>query len=109
MFLLWWVFALYGFTGGEEPMIAGLFALVVLSLIAGLLLRCSSSLDVLPYSLSWAFLMAIFDAIISVPVFGWGAFLDVRVWIGYAIVAIVPLAAPALHMHADTWGVPTGT
>lgn len=79
------------------PTLAGLFALVALSLVAGLSLRAHSSFDVLPYSLSWALLMAAFDAALSVPILGILPMLDPRVWVGYALVAVVPLASPALR------------
>ncbi len=94
MFLLWSGFMLYGFTEGFMPRLIGLAALLFISLIAGRSLRFSSWRDILPYSLSWTFTVAVLDMIFSVPFTGWALFADWNLWVGYSLILFVPLFAP---------------
>ncbi|HVU75438.1 MAG TPA: hypothetical protein VHD38_01195 [Candidatus Paceibacterota bacterium] len=93
MYLLWSGFLIYGFTGAPSRII-GLVALVILSIIAGRALRLSTWKDVLPYSIAWAVLIGIFDAVFSVPYTGWYLYTDWSLWVGYGLVVVVPLLAP---------------
>ena len=93
MFLLWSAFQIYGFIEGIIPRIVGFLVLVVLALIAGHSLRANSWTEILPYSFSWAVIMIIFDAVMSVPIAGWGMYADWNVWFGYAVVCVAPLLA----------------
>lgn len=108
MYFLFSILGRYDLMGGDASVVAGLFMCVVLSLAAGLSLRARSVFDVLPYSISWAFVMAAMDGFLSVPVFGLGAMLDWHLWIGYSIVALVPLAAPLLQHAASSRGMSVG-
>ena len=99
MFLLWSGFVTYGFIDGLAPRIVGLLVLIAVALIAGNSLRYRAWSDILPYSLSWAVLMAVLDGLFSVPYAGWQLYFDWNVWFGYAIVAIVPLFSPYLRLE----------
>ena len=94
MFLLWSGFVTYGFVDGIAPRIIGLLVLIAVALIAGLSLRYNSWSDILPYSIAWALMMGLFDAIFSVPYSGWQLYLDWNIWFGYAVVALVPIFSP---------------
>lgn len=94
MYLAWNGFVLYGFTQGFVPRLCGLLVLVVVATIAGRSLRLAGWKDVLPYSLAWAIVVILLDAIFSVPFSGWQLYADWNVWVGYALVALVPLLAP---------------
>ncbi|QQG37636.1 MAG: hypothetical protein HYS26_03325 [Candidatus Kaiserbacteria bacterium] len=94
MFLLWSGFVTYGFVEGLVPRLVSLSVLITLGIIAGNSLRTQSWRDIAPYSLAWALIAAALDAIFSVPFTGWSLFADWNVWLGYAIVALAPLAAP---------------
>jgi hypothetical protein len=90
MFLLWSGFLMYGFVEGVAPRLTGLVVLIVLALTAG------RSLNILPYSLTWVVVVAILDIILTVPFTGWGLFSDWNIWVGYALIACVPLLSPLL-------------
>lgn len=93
MFLVWSAFVTYGFVDGFLPRAVGFVTLVLTALIAGRSLRANSWRDILPNSLAWAFMMAIFDGVMSVPFAGWQIFTDWSVWFGYMVVVIAPLLA----------------
>lgn len=93
MFLLWSLFVTYGFVQGVLPRLLGFVVLVLTTVIAGRSLHAQAWRDILPYSLSWGVMMAIFDAVLSVPFAGWQMYLDWQLWFGYAIVVVAPLFA----------------
>jgi hypothetical protein len=93
MYLVWSGFILYGFIGIPARIIA-LLILIGLALRAGRSLRLSSWKDVLPYSIAWAVIIGLFDAVFSVPYSGWQVYADWNLWVGYGLVALVPLLAP---------------
>ncbi len=101
MALAWSGIVIYGFAG---TFLARLFELLVLTFvatIAGRALRHHSWKDILPYSLAWALMMAVFDALFSVPFAGWAIYADWNLWLGYALVALVPLIAPKTRIHPE--------
>jgi hypothetical protein len=98
MSLLWSGFITYGFVEGLAPRIVGLLVLIGLGLLAGSSLRLYSWSDILPYAIMWAVMMAILDAIFSVPYAGWQLYTDLNVWFGYAVVVVAPLFAPYLRL-----------
>ncbi len=91
MFLAWSAFVTYGFVEGLAPRVLGFGILVALALLAGRSLRANSWHDILPYSVCWGIIMAVFDVVMSVPFAGWQIFLDWNVWFGYAVVMFAPL------------------
>ena len=94
MYLAWSGFVIYGFAQGIGPRICGLAVLVLVSTIAGRALKFSSWKDVLPYSIAWCVVVALLDIVFTVPFSGWGLYSDWNIWIGYALVVLVPLLAP---------------
>jgi hypothetical protein len=96
MYLVWSGFILYGFVGAPARII-GLLVLIGLSLIAGRTLRLSSWKDVLSYSIAWAVIIGILDAVFSVPYSGWQVYADWNLWVGYGLVVLVPLFAPYMR------------
>ena len=101
MFLAWSGLFMYGLVG-TLPRIATLLLLVVLATVAGKSLRLRLWTDIAPYSVLWAMMMALLDSIFVVPFSGWSIYYDPSLWIGYAVVVIVPLFAPKMHTLLDT-------
>lgn len=102
MYLLWSVFAIYGFTAGYAPRFIGLGALVLLALIAGRSLKFHSWHDILPYSLFWLGSVVVLDIICTVPFTGWTLFYDWNLWVGYGLIVCVPLLAPLTRIVPAT-------
>lgn len=100
--LLWSGFLIYGVSKGILPHTIEFLMLILLALVAGRSLHFKSWKDVLPYSLVWAAQAAVLDAIYSVPFAGWSLYAQWGVWAGYAVLVIVPLAAPLInYRHAQ--------
>lgn len=98
MTLAWTGLALYGFAGTWGSRVAELIVLIITVTIAGRSLRFNSWKDILPYSILWVVIMALLDAVYTVPLSGWGIYADWNLWLGYALVALVPLFAPSTRM-----------
>lgn len=94
MFLTFSGFVLYGFVGGWMPRVCALVILIIVATIAGRSLRAHTWLDILPYSISWMVIVGLLDAVFSVPYSGWHMYSDPNIWVGYLLVAVVPLLAP---------------
>ena len=94
MFLAWSLFVTYGFVEGVLPRIAGLLTLIAVALSAGRSLRMATWKDILPYAFGWTLIVIAFDMLLSVPFTGWQLFTDWNVWVGYALVVIVPILSP---------------
>lgn len=94
MFLLWSGFVTYGFAGNIVSRLLGLAVLITVATIAGRSLRLHAWHDILPYSLAWAIVVGLLDMVLSVPFGGWQIYADWNIWIGYVLVALVPLFAP---------------
>ncbi len=93
MFLVWNGLIQHAVTGGASRILL-LLTLVITATIAGRSLRFSSAKDILPYSISWMIVVALLDAVYSVPSAGWQLYTDWNVWVGYILVVAVPLLAP---------------
>ena len=91
VFLVWSGFIAYGFIGGLAPALMAFLALIVVSVIAGRSLHFHSWKDVLPYSIAWAVMIALLDAVFAVPFSGWGIYAETNVLMGYFLVVTVPL------------------
>lgn len=98
MSLMWSGFITHGFVEGLAPRIVGMVVLIGLALYAGSSLRLGQWSDILPYSIGWAVMMGILDAIFSVPYVGWQLYADLNVWFGYILVLVAPLFAPYLRL-----------
>lgn len=101
MYLTWSVLLIYGVTIGVLPHAIELLVLVVVTMIAGRELRLHSWHDILPYSFVWALEVALLDAVISVPFGGWEIYYDWNLWLGYALVIVLPLLSPFTRMRQD--------
>ena len=97
MYLLVAAFSLYGMYPNLFSRILALGVLVALATMAGASLNFRSKKDIFPYSLAWVIEIAILDAFMSVPYAGWGLYLDWNVWVGYALVLLIPLYTVHLH------------
>jgi hypothetical protein len=101
MSLAWSGIVIYGFAGTLLARLLELLVLVIVATIAGRSLKLHSWKDIVPYSLAWALMMAALDAVFSVPFAGWAIYADWNLWLGYALVALVPLIAPKTRMHPE--------
>ncbi|MBI5645232.1 hypothetical protein HY970_04000 [Candidatus Kaiserbacteria bacterium] len=97
MYLVWSGFVLYGFVGGFLPRLVGLILLISVTAIATRALRVHSWRDVLPYSIAWMIVVALCDAIFTMPYSGWALYANWNVWVGYLLVACVPLVVASSH------------
>lgn len=93
LYLTWSGLVIHGIVAGILPRVIILSVLVVAALIAGRALRFDSWKDIVPYSLGWVLVAGGLDVIFSVPMTGWQLYLDWNLWVGYALLAIVPLFA----------------
>jgi hypothetical protein len=101
MYLTWNGFTLYGFTNGIAPRICELVVLVGICTIAGRAIKFNSWKDILPYSIFWALTAVVFDAVFTVPFSGTSMYGSPNIWIGYALVVLLPLASPLSKMIHD--------
>jgi len=99
--LAWSGLALYGLSGTLAARLLELVVLIVVATLAGRSLRLHSWTDILPYSLFWAVEAAVLDIVYNVPSAGWGMYSDWNLWLGYALVVIVPLLAPKTRMTTE--------
>ncbi|TSC85965.1 MAG: hypothetical protein G01um10148_873 [Parcubacteria group bacterium Gr01-1014_8] len=91
MFLLWSGFVIYGVAGAPWAWLLQIGTLVIVTTIAARSLGAVTWQDMLLYSLSWSVLVALLDMVFSVPFAGWSIYYKWRVWLGYALVALVPI------------------
>lgn len=105
MYLIGSGLLIYGFAVGIIPVLVKLLGLIGVSGIAGRALPLSNWKDVLPYSVAWAIIAAILDGIFWVPFAGWQLYASYGVWVGYALVALIPVVAVRIvrpHAAAQT-------
>ncbi len=101
MYLTWNGFAMYGFTQGIAPFLCKLVVLIVISAIAGRSLKFGSWKDILPYSFFWALTVVALDAIFTLPFTGSAMYGSWQLWTNYALVMMLPLAAPQTRIFRD--------
>ncbi len=100
MTLAWSGIVIYGVMnsiGAFPSRILVLCVLVIVTSIAGLSLRLHSWKDILPYSVLWALIIGLLDAVYTVPFSGWVIYGDWNLWVGYTLVAVVPLLTPLIR------------
>lgn len=102
MYLLVAMLSLYGYYPNTLSRIIALLTLIILATIAGASLKFHLKKDILLYSFVWVLEIAALDALMSVPYAGWGLYLDWNIWVGYALVLVVPLFSSYLHRHSST-------
>jgi hypothetical protein len=98
MFLVWNGLVQHGVIGVPARIVL-LLTLVIAATIAGRSLNFFSAKDILPYSFSWMIVIALLDAVYSVPSAGWLLYTDWNIWVGYILVVAVPLLAPYTRMR----------
>ncbi|OGG53203.1 hypothetical protein A2851_02740 [Candidatus Kaiserbacteria bacterium RIFCSPHIGHO2_01_FULL_53_29] len=102
MALAWSGFGIYGLAGTIASRVLELLVLIIVATIAGRSLRFHSWNDILPYSVSWAILIGLLDAVYNVPFGGWEIYADWNLWVGYTLVVLVPLLAPFTRVSVQT-------
>lgn len=94
--LVWSAIVVHGVSqhiAGRVIMIATLIALVT---IAARSLRLISERDAVVYAVGWVLTAAALDAILAVPVSGWGIYGNLNLWVGYGLLFAVPLIVTAI-------------
>ena len=99
MYLLIAALSLYQ-VGPLLTRILALGTLVVVVSVAGLSLRRHSAWDAIPYALAWVTMVIMLDGLMTVPYIGWQLYVDWHVWVGYALVLIVPLLSVQIAQRA---------
>ena len=86
---------IYGVSGGMPGIVARLIILICVALVAGRALQLASWKDILPYSFGWALIVMGLDALLTLPLTGAAVYSNWNIWIGYALVVLLPLLAPS--------------
>ena len=94
--------ALYGFSGTLAALFVQLLVLIITATVAGRSLRLHQWIDILPYSLFWALIAILFDAMYNTPFFGWATYAEWKLWVAYGLVVTVPLLAPFTRMNRQS-------
>lgn len=102
MYLVVALLALYGIAPSLLARVLSLAALIGLATMAGLSIRRHTTRDILPYSIVWTLEVIALDALMSMPYTGFSIYLDWNVWVGYALVALVPLFTQYLHQRSES-------
>lgn len=94
VFLTWSILVIHDLAQGVLPQVVLLIVLIIVATIAARALRFRHWYDILPYSIAWAGMAAIFDLVCALPISGWALYADWHIWVGYMLLATVPLLAP---------------
>ena len=103
MYLSWGFMISYGIQGTFISRILLLAVLIISTIIAARHLPVHNVKDVLPYSLLWGLTIMIIDGCLAAPSGSWNIYADPNLWVGYALVVIVPLILP---QKLQEWSVP---
>ncbi len=93
MYLLWSGLVIYGLAIGLTSLAVRIVALAGITIFAARSLHMTNWRDLVPYTLTWAVCAVVLDAIFLVPFSGFALYTSWSVWVGYALVAILPLIA----------------
>lgn len=93
VFLAWSGFLAYGLGGTLFARLGSLAALVIVTTVAARSIGRQTWQEMLPYSAAWAGVIAVLDGLYTAPFTGLAVYADINVWIGYALVVLVPLAS----------------
>jgi len=91
----------YGIVEGYAPRLIGFLVLLCVTWAASRALSERHPLDVLPYSIGWAVIVVLLDAVFAVPYTGWILYQDWNVWVGYALVVVMPPLMKASRDRAN--------
>lgn len=100
--LAWTGLSIYGLAGSIFSLILQVVVLIIVTTIAGRALRFNLWPDILPYSLAWAVIAFFLDILYNVPFYGWGIFSNWILWVGYALIVLIPLMAPKTRSQDQT-------
>lgn len=100
MYLAWSGLVIYGYSLGMLSLVIRLAILFGITTIAARALRLSDWKDIIPYSVLWALVAVVLDAIYLVPFTGWSLYGSWSVWLGYALIVVFPLVRPYLRSRA---------
>lgn len=92
MYLTWSGLVIYGLAAGYVSLMLRVLALALVTTIAARSLQVVGWKGLLPYALGWAAVAAVLDAVFLVPFSGWTLYTSWSLWVGYALVAVFPLA-----------------
>lgn len=96
LYLVWSTLVVYGLSNSIFARLAMIVTLVVLAILATRSLRVTGERGVLPYAIGWVLIACVLDAIVTVPVAGWGIYSNWNVWVGYGLLLGVPLVVAAV-------------
>jgi hypothetical protein len=105
-YVAWSLMRAYGFSAGIGASVLELVVLFVICVVAGSSLKFKTWKDILPYSIGWAIIAALIDALFAAPTGQWTFFSQPSTWISYALVAVFPLFAVFVrkqHSHSGIW------
>jgi len=97
MIFTWNLLTVYGLGGSPLGRIISLIALLIVTTAAARSLGFDVWKDILPFSISWALMMAVLDLIFAGPVLGAGVYASPELWVNYTLVVLLPLLAPLSH------------
>ncbi len=89
--LSWTGFTLYGLATSSFSLLLQLLILTLVATVAARSLNLPHWVDIVPYSFTWAGVAIALDVMYKVPFLGWLYFADWTLWVGYALIVIVPL------------------
>lgn len=101
MYMVWRFCLLYEFTDGLMPVLARLFVLIVLGLLAGRSLHFYYASDIFPYAAGWMVIAILLDYVMVYPGAGWAMYMNWNIWVGYLLVLAIPLLAPQLQERPE--------
>lgn len=101
MYLTWSGLVIYGLSLGVLSLAVRLVVLFACTRIAVNSLRLDNWKDILPYSILWALVAVLLDALFLVPFTGFELYASWSVWMGYSLVALLPLVHLYLHRRVS--------
>ena len=101
-YLLAGIEQIYGLSGTTLGLVLTFLNLGIVAGVAGNSIRHSNWHDLLPYVFSWLCIVATLDSLLATPLTGWSFFLEPSIWIGYGIIAVVPITVVYLRNHKAT-------
>ncbi len=92
MYLAWSGMVIYGLSLGIVSLLARLFILALVTIIAARAMHFSDTKDLVGHALVWAAVAIGLDMVYLVPFSGWALYTSWSVWAGYALIVVFPLA-----------------
>lgn len=98
MYLAWSGLAVYGLTAGVFVLALRLLVLAGITTVAAHDLKVSG-VAVAKYSVFWGLVAALLDSILLVPFIGLSFYAEWGVWLGYALVVLLPIGLSELMVR----------